>query len=98
MEDGIFKTMAWCFALLLFYVMITFVNAIWWRPKHIEKLLRKQGIRGTSYKLITGDTSEMNDSVQKALSKPISLRHQTILRVVPFQHKMFQQHGKLFLL
>ncbi|KAL9313176.1 hypothetical protein ACSQ67_018628 [Phaseolus vulgaris] len=97
MEDGMLKTMAWCFALLLFYVMIRFVNIIWWRPRNSEKLLRKQGIRGSSYKLFTGDTSDMKHSVQKALSKPISLHHQIVPRVIPFLHNMVQQHGNISL-
>ncbi|XP_047154901.1 cytochrome P450 CYP72A219-like [Vigna umbellata] len=97
MEDSMFKTMAWCFALLLFYVMISFVNTMWWRPRKIEKLLRKQGIRGTSYRFFTGDTSDMKDCIQKALSKTISLDHQIIPRVVPFMHQIVQQHGKISL-
>jgi len=73
------------------------MNTMWWRPRKIEKLLRKQGIRGTSYKLFTGDTLDMKDSAQKASSKPISLYHQIIPRVIPFVHQMVQQHGKLVL-
>ncbi|CAJ1973576.1 unnamed protein product [Sphenostylis stenocarpa] len=96
-NDSIFKTMASCFALLLLYVMIRFVNIIWWRPRNTEKILSKQGIRGSSYKLFTGDTSDMKDSVQKALSKATSLNHQIIPRVIPFLHKMVQQHGNISL-
>ncbi|RDX71573.1 hypothetical protein CR513_49062, partial [Mucuna pruriens] len=97
MEDCIFKTMAFSFALLVFYIIIRLVNNIWWRPRRTEKLLRQQGIRGSSYKPFEGDISDMQNSVQKASSKAISLNHQIIPRVIPFFHKMVQQHGNVSL-
>ncbi|XP_020236597.1 cytochrome P450 CYP72A219 [Cajanus cajan] len=97
MEDFIFKTMTSSFAFLVLYIMIKFVNNIWWRPKSTEKLLRQQGIRGSSYKLFDGDISVMKNYDLKASSKAISLNHQIITRVIPFVHKMVQQHGNVSL-
>ncbi|KAL2346594.1 hypothetical protein Fmac_000594 [Flemingia macrophylla] len=95
MEDFIFKTIASSFALLVLYIVIRLVNNIWWRPRSTEKLLRQQGIRGSSYKLFNGDISDMKNSAIKALSKPISLNHKIAPRVTPFILKMVQQHGNV---
>ncbi|KAL2346595.1 hypothetical protein Fmac_000595 [Flemingia macrophylla] len=95
MEDFIFKTMASSFALLVLNIVIRLVNNIWWRSRSTEKLLRQQGIRGSSYKLFNGDISDMKNSAIKASSKPISLNHQIVPRVFPFVHKMVQQHGNV---
>ncbi|XP_020236596.1 cytochrome P450 CYP72A219 isoform X2 [Cajanus cajan] len=97
MEDFVFKTMTSSFALLVLYIVIRFVNNIWWRPRSTEKLLRQQGIRGSSYKLFNGDISDMKNSALKASSKAISLNHQIVPRVIPFIHKMVQQHGNVSL-
>ncbi|KAK7351310.1 hypothetical protein VNO77_10652 [Canavalia gladiata] len=97
MEDYIFKTMTSSFAFLVLYIFIRFVNNIWWRPRSIEKLLRQQGIRGSSYKPFIGDISEMKNSALKASSKAITLNHQIIPQLIPFVHKMVQQHGNVSL-
>ncbi|XP_027356918.1 cytochrome P450 CYP72A219-like [Abrus precatorius] len=97
MEDCIFKTMISSFALFVFYVMIRLVNNFWWRPRNIEKILRQQGIRGSSFKPFAGDISEMKNSAQKASSKAIPLKHQIVPRVIPFVHKMVQQYGNVSL-
>ncbi|KAF7830419.1 cytochrome P450 CYP72A219-like [Senna tora] len=76
-------------------VIIKVVHNIWWRPKSVEKLLRKQGMKGTSYRLFTGDMPEMNKSVKETLSKPIALNAQIVPRVIPFYHKMVHHYGKV---
>ncbi|KAK7283166.1 hypothetical protein RIF29_12517 [Crotalaria pallida] len=97
MEDYIFKTITASLVFLASYVMIKLVQNFWWRPRSIEKLLRQQGIRGTSFKPFTGDISEMKNSAQQGSSIPITLNHQIIPRVMPFYHKMVQQYGKVSL-
>lgn len=96
MEDNILKTMAISFGFLVLCVVIKLVHKIWWRPKSIERLLRKQGIEGTCYRLFTGDVTEMKNSVQKALSKPIPLNSytQVVYRVIPYYHNMVQKYGE----
>ncbi|XP_069143573.1 cytochrome P450 CYP72A219-like [Solanum lycopersicum] len=59
--------------LALFLLAITFViyawrllEWVWFRPKKLEKCLRKQGLKGNSYKLIFGDIKEQSKSIEDA--------------------------------
>jgi hypothetical protein len=95
MEDYVLKVnLAIPSALLILCAVIRVVYIIWWRPKSLEKELRQQGIRGTSYKLLHGDMKEMKKSTIEALSKPMTtLNHKIAPRVLPFFHEMFQKYG-----
>ncbi|KAE8100167.1 hypothetical protein FH972_018092 [Carpinus fangiana] len=95
MEDYIFKLVAISSALLVLYPVITVVHAIWWGPKRLEKQLRKQGVRGTSYKLLHGDVKEIKECSREACYKPMTLDHQISPRVSPFFHELVQKYGKL---
>ncbi|RVX15512.1 Cytochrome P450 CYP72A219 [Vitis vinifera] len=94
MEDSILKTMAYSFAILTMYTLSRVVYSIWWRPKSLEKQLRRQGIRGTRYKLLFGDAKAMKQSFMEARSKPMALNHSIVPRVVPFYHEIAQKYGK----
>ncbi|KAL6348765.1 hypothetical protein AAG906_033421 [Vitis piasezkii] len=95
MEDSILKTMAYSFAILTMYTLSRVVYSIWWRPKSLEKQLRRQGIRGTRYKLLFGDAKAMKQSFMEARSKPMALNHSIVPRVLPFYHEMAQKYGKV---
>ncbi|XP_059454567.1 cytochrome P450 CYP72A616-like [Corylus avellana] len=98
MEDyNIFKNLAISSALLILCAVIRVVYTIWWRPKSLEKQLRQQGIKGTSYKLLHGDMKEIKKSTIQALSKPMTLNHRIAPRVLPFFHEMVQKYGKVCL-
>ncbi len=95
MESNISKTLVISSALIvLLYSVIRAVYIIWWRPKILEKHLRQQGIRGTSYKLFYGDLKEIKKSTMEAWSKPMSLKHNIAPRVSPFFHQIVQKYGK----
>ena len=94
MEDSILKTMAYSFAILTMYTLSRVVYSVWWRPKSLEKQLRRQGIRGTHYKLLFGDAKAMKQSFMEARSKPMALNHSIVPRVIPFYHEMAQKYGK----
>ncbi|XP_057971219.1 cytochrome P450 CYP72A616-like [Malania oleifera] len=81
-------------AILLLYSVLRAVYTIWWGPKNLEKRLRQQGIRCTSYKLFYGDKKDFLRLNREALSKPISLNHKIASRVLPFTHHMVQTYGK----
>lgn len=94
MEDHIFKTLAISSAIIVLYSVIRVVYTIWWKPKSLGKQLRKQGIRGTSYKLLYGDMKEVEECTREAWSKPMSLKHQIAPRVTPFFYQMVKNYGK----
>ncbi|XP_028758594.1 cytochrome P450 CYP72A219-like [Neltuma alba] len=87
--------MATSFAFLVLFVLMKLIHNLWWKPKSIERRLRKQGIRGTSYRPFKGDTPEMKKLAKASSSKPISLNTQIARRVIPFYHNMVKRYGKV---
>ncbi|XP_038710572.1 cytochrome P450 CYP72A219-like [Tripterygium wilfordii] len=85
------------FVLLVILSFIRLALTFWWRPKSLEKHLRRQGIRGNSYNPFHGDMKEFVKSCKEAWSKPMSLNHQIAPRVSPFYHQMVQTYGKVCL-
>lgn len=67
--------------------------SIWWKPKSLERGIKRQGIRGTPYKPMIGDMKELVRAITKAWSKPIYLTHQIVPRVDPFTLDIVQKYG-----
>lgn len=80
--------------LILLSCVVRAAYSILWKPKKLEKQLRQQGINGTSYKILHGDWKEYVRSMEEAWSKPMSLTHQIVPRVIPFVHEIVQNYGK----
>ncbi|MBA0753687.1 hypothetical protein Gogos_021614, partial [Gossypium gossypioides] len=70
--------------------------AIWWKPKAIEKKLRKQGIHGYPYKLIYGNTTEMMELAKEKGSEPVEQPHDIVPRINPLLHDLATTHKKSF--
>nr|QWX38541.1 secologanin synthase 6 [Ophiorrhiza pumila] len=70
------------------------LNWAWFKPKKLEKCLRQQGLRGTSYKLLFGDIKEYVKMEQEARSKPINFTNEIVPRVIPFVDKTIKNYGK----
>jgi len=67
----------------------------WFRPRKLEKCLRKQGLKGNSYKLIFGDLKELAKSFEDANSKPLKVSDDDICpRIVPYFVDTIKKHGK----
>lgn len=94
MEDFIFRGFLSSSLLLSLYVVFRVAHTFWLKPKSQEKRLRKQGIRGTSYKLLNGDMKEFARSSKEARSRPIALNQEIAPRVLPFFYKMVQIYGE----
>ena len=68
----------------------------WFRPRKLEKCLRKQGLKGNSYKLILGDLKELAKSFEDVKSKPLNVFDDDITpRIVPYFVDTIKKHGKL---
>ncbi|KAL3848716.1 hypothetical protein ACJIZ3_010598 [Penstemon smallii] len=71
-------------AFVLLYNIWRALNWAWFTPKKLEKILRQQGIKGNSYKLIYGEMKEFVSMIKEAKSKPINLGDDIKPRVIPF--------------
>ncbi|KAI3695996.1 hypothetical protein L1987_79002 [Smallanthus sonchifolius] len=81
-------------AIFLFYIIWRISNWLWIEPKRIEKFLKDQGLKGTSYRFMYGDLKEMVRMMNEAKSKPMNLTHDIAFRVSPFFHKSLNTLGK----
>lgn len=81
--------------LILSYFLVKIFYSIFMKPKLLEKRLKRQGFKGTHYKLLLGDLKDVGNQMDEAWSKPISLTHDIVSRVDPFTHYMVQKYGKL---
>jgi len=74
--------------------LVKVVNWIWLRPKKLEKLLRQQGIPGTSYRLLFGDLKDVASLRAQAMTKPMSsFSHDSLARIDPFRHQLMTKFG-----
>ncbi|KAL0353989.1 UNVERIFIED_CONTAM: cytochrome [Sesamum angustifolium] len=71
-----------------------FLNWVWLEPRKVEKRLREQGFSGNSYRLLVGDSEEMNSMGKEAQSKPISFSNDIVQRVMPFIHHSLHKYGE----
>jgi hypothetical protein len=80
---------------LLLWKAARLLERLWWEPRRLERALRAQGLRGTSYRFLTGDLKEYRRLDKDAASKPLPLRcHDIAGHVLPFVHGAVLEHGK----
>ncbi|KAL3639426.1 hypothetical protein CASFOL_017333 [Castilleja foliolosa] len=82
------------FSLIAILVTIgcRFLNWVWFRPKRIEKVLRKQGLKGNSYRFLFGDAKETSNMYEESYSKPIGISDDITPRVMPFSYKIIKTY------
>nr|GEV26064.1 cytochrome P450 CYP72A219-like [Tanacetum cinerariifolium] len=69
---------------------------VWVQPRKLERHLRLQGIKGTSYKFLFGDTKDFRQMVKEANQKPINIHDDIIPRLMPFVYKATKTYGNIF--
>lgn len=79
--------------ILLLYYTCKILNWVWFRPRKLEKRLRKEGFNGNSYKLFFGDMKEMGAMIKEAKSKPMNFSNDIVPRVLPIFHKSIKNYG-----
>ncbi|XP_038877922.1 cytochrome P450 CYP72A219-like [Benincasa hispida] len=67
---------------------------IWLRPKKLEKLLRRQGFAGNSYRILHGDLKDIAAMREQAISKPMNFSNHIAPRVIPAVYHTIQNYGK----
>ncbi|XP_011091086.1 cytochrome P450 CYP72A219-like [Sesamum indicum] len=71
-----------------------FLNWVWIQPRRMEKLLRKQGLKGNSYRFLFGDARETAVMYNESYSKPIAINEDLGPRVMPFIYKTLRTYGE----
>lgn len=71
---------------------------VWVQPRRLERHLRLQGIKGTSYKFFYGDTKDMKQLIKEANQNPISIHDDIIPRLLPFVSRSTKTYGINWLL
>ncbi|OIT30689.1 PREDICTED: cytochrome P450 CYP72A219-like [Nicotiana attenuata] len=96
METAQITVTASCAAIIVTVVVCVWrvLNWVWFRPKKLEKLLRKQGLKGNSYRILYGDMKELSGMIKEANSKPMNLSDDIAPRLVPFFLDTIKKYGK----
>ncbi|KAL0414434.1 UNVERIFIED_CONTAM: cytochrome [Sesamum radiatum] len=79
---------------LLLHTAWRFLNWVWIKPRKLEKLLRKQGFKGNSYKFLFGDAREAAKLYEEAYSKPIGITDDVTPRAFPLAIKTIRTYGE----
>ncbi|XP_049387487.1 cytochrome P450 CYP72A219-like [Solanum stenotomum] len=82
-----------CVAVLLVYTWRV-LNWAWFKPKKLEKYLRKSGLKGNQYKLLYGDFKELTNKFNEAKSKHIKFSDDIAQRIIPFFCDSINKNGK----
>ncbi|KAL6553789.1 hypothetical protein OROMI_019462 [Orobanche minor] len=93
MEVIIYRIFVAVFAFVVLIYTWKILNWAYIRPKRLERLLRKQGLNGNSYKVIYGDLKELMKMVDEAKSNPINFDDDIKPRVLSFIVKILQKYG-----
>lgn len=84
-------------AVLLLCWALRMLEWAWFAPRRMGRALRAQGLRGTEYRSFRGDLKEDLRLVMAARSRPVPMdrAHDLVPRVLPFLHRVLEEHGKL---
>uniref|UniRef100_A0A804QWH3 Uncharacterized protein n=1 Tax=Zea mays TaxID=4577 RepID=A0A804QWH3_MAIZE len=81
-------------AVVLVWLAAWTLEWAWWTPRRLDRALRAQGLKGTRYRLLTGDVRENARLNREARTKPLPLgSHDIIPRVLPMFHNAVKENG-----
>ncbi|KAJ1689729.1 hypothetical protein LUZ63_013884 [Rhynchospora breviuscula] len=82
------------FTFLLLWGAARALEWAWLRPRRLDRKLRKQGLRGTVYRVLATDLRENIRLNKEACSMSMPLLHDIIPRVSPLLHRTIKEYGK----
>uniref|UniRef100_K3XIR4 Cytochrome P450 n=1 Tax=Setaria italica TaxID=4555 RepID=K3XIR4_SETIT len=83
-------------AVALLWLVAWTVEWAWWIPRRLDRALRAQGLKGTAYRLFTGDLRESARINREARAKPLPLgSHEIAARVQPLLYRATKEYGKV---
>ncbi|KAG6473058.1 hypothetical protein ZIOFF_066965 [Zingiber officinale] len=81
-------------ALLVAAWAVRMLNWAFWEPRRLDRALRSQGLKGSSYRPISGDLKDFVRLTEEARGKPMPFSHAIFPRVSPFLKRAADAHGK----
>ncbi|XP_074325964.1 cytochrome P450 CYP749A22-like [Apium graveolens] len=82
---------------VVLFVSISLLNKLWLTPIRKQRFLRKQGIKGTSYKFLHGNTKDILSMRKESMSMPMDyLSHNLFPRFQPHFYSWIKIYGKNF--
>ncbi|XP_011098148.1 cytochrome P450 CYP72A219-like [Sesamum indicum] len=76
-------------------LVVKLLNWVWFRPKKLEKLLRKQGLSGNPYRLFLGDMQDFGNVMKTEQPKTLKLSDDLPPHILPYYHNIIHKYGKL---
>ncbi|XP_052162794.1 cytochrome P450 734A5 [Oryza glaberrima] len=75
-------------------------EALWWRPRRVERHFAAQGVRGPGYRFFVGSSIELVRLMVDAASRPMEppTSHDILPRVLPFYHHWRKLYGPMHLI
>ncbi|XP_073279738.1 cytochrome P450 CYP72A219-like [Primulina huaijiensis] len=75
-------------------LVVRVLNWVWFKPKRLEKFLRKQGINGNQYRVLLGDMKDFITAMKQEQPKSIDFSNDISSHVFPYYHKIIAKYGK----
>ncbi|KAL1555698.1 unspecific monooxygenase [Salvia divinorum] len=88
-----FQILIACFILIVLAHTWKILNSMYLRPKRLERLLRRQGLRGNPYRFPFGDLKELGQAIHQIMSKPLGLDDDIKPRAMTFAFNTIKKHG-----
>lgn len=91
----IFTSAAVCVVLVSIFAkwVYSFIDWLWLNPRRLDICLRRQGLKGSSYRVLFGDVKDERKMYHEAKSSPINLSDDIIPRVLTFVTQHIKKYG-----
>ncbi|KAK4484640.1 hypothetical protein RD792_007229 [Penstemon davidsonii] len=75
-------------------IAVKLLNWVWFRPKKLEKFLRKQGLDGNPYRLLLGDMKDLIKVLKSEQSKSIQFSDDLPSHIMPYYQQIIHKYGQ----
>ncbi|KAL8508036.1 hypothetical protein ACS0TY_018556 [Phlomoides rotata] len=89
-----YQIIAACFAIVVLTYTWRILEWVYFTPKKLEKALRKQDLKGNSYRFIYGDLKDIVKTTEEAKLLPINIDDDIKPKVASYLVKIIQKYGE----
>lgn len=87
----IFFTSTLC--LFFLWKLTKLIHRVWWSPRHIQRLLSSQGVKGLSYSFPHGNTKIISAMRSQSMGYPMGISHDMFPRIQPHVYLWTKIYG-----